>query len=87
MLDNLKIEELIERAEEAIKMAYAPYSKFNVGCAVLSSNNMIFSGSNIENSSYGLSICAERIACSNCVLSQKENKIKAVCIISEYTLN
>ncbi len=54
--------ELIFLAEEARQQAYAPYSNFLVGAAILTADNKIFSGANIENSSYGLTICAERVA-------------------------
>jgi len=55
-------EVLIKAAAEAQKKAYAPYSCFNVGAALLTSENKIYTGCNIENSSYSLSICAERVA-------------------------
>ncbi len=55
-------EELLKRAREAQKNAYAPYSSFQVGAALLSTRGKVYTGSNVENSSYGLSICAERVA-------------------------
>jgi cytidine deaminase len=54
--------ELINAAIEARKQSYAPYSKFNVGAAILLTNGTMVTGANIENSSYGLSMCAERNA-------------------------
>lgn len=83
MLSNAIRAELLKNAEEAMKGAYAPYSKFRVGCSVLSANNEFYSGANVENASYGLSICAERIACSNCILALGKEKIKAICVVSE----
>ena len=53
---------LIEKAKTAAAMAYAPYSGFKVGAALLTSDNVIYTGCNVENSSYGLSNCAERTA-------------------------
>jgi len=53
---------LIEKAKAASSKAYAPYSKFAVGCALLSSSGQIYSACNVENISFGLTICAERAA-------------------------
>jgi cytidine deaminase len=52
--------ELIRRAEEAYRQAYVPYSHYPVGAAVLFSSGKIYSGCNVENASYGLTVCAER---------------------------
>ena len=54
--------ELISQACEAAARAYCPYSKFHVGSAVLTGEGRIFAGCNVENASYGLTICAERNA-------------------------
>ena len=55
-------ETLIAAAREAAKNAYAPYSKFHVGAAILLTDGRIVTGANVENASYGLSLCAETIA-------------------------
>lgn len=55
-------EQLIKCAREAQKQAYAPYSRFAVGAALLTKDGRIFSGCNVENSTYGATICAERVA-------------------------
>lgn len=53
---------LVEHARRAAETAYCPYSHFSVGAALLSADGRIFSGCNVENASYGLTVCAERIA-------------------------
>ncbi len=55
-------EELLALAANARQQAYAPYSNFTVGAAVLTADGRIFLGANVENASYSLSICAERVA-------------------------
>lgn len=54
--------DLLKEAKIAREKAYAPYSKFKVGAAVLTSDGQVFHGCNIENASYGLTMCAERVA-------------------------
>lgn len=56
----MELEKLFEAAREASELSYSPYSRFKVGAALLLNNGEIIKGSNIENASYGLSICAER---------------------------
>jgi len=60
-LDN-DLQKLIEKAKKAAESAYAPYSKFKVGSAVLLENNEIIEGSNQENAAYPSGLCAERVA-------------------------
>lgn len=76
--------ELLNRAKDASEHAYAPYSKFKVGACVLTENEKIYTGCNFENSSFGLTICAERNAIGSAICDG-ENKIKAVAIYSPNT--
>ena len=77
-----EIQELIQQARLAGEKAYAPYSKFKVGAALLTGSGKIFSGGNIENASYGLSICAERVAVFKAV-SGGEVKLKLMVIYAD----
>ena len=76
--------ELLNRAKDASEHSYAPYSKFKVGACVLTGNGKIYTGCNFENSSFGLTICAERNAIGSAICDG-ENKIKAVAIYSPNT--
>ena len=70
---------LYEEAKLAASFAYAPFSEFPVGAAVLTSSGAIFRGTNVENASYGLTICAERIAIGN-TISSGTIEIKAIAV-------
>ena len=61
--------DLIQRAKEASEKAYAPYSKFKVGAAILSTSGQIFSGCNVENAAYPQGTCAEAGAISAMVVA------------------
>ena len=71
MADDIR--PMYEAAKEAAQNAYAPYSKFHVGAAVRGDDGQIISGCNIENASYGLTICAERNAIAAAVGQGKRN--------------
>lgn len=77
----MNYEELIKLAEEASKFAYVPYSKFPVGACVLAESGKTYTGCNFENSSYGMTICAERNAIGTAI-ANGERKIRAVAIYS-----
>jgi len=70
------MDKLIAEAKKVRENAYTPYSNFRVGAAVLTEDNRIFTGCNIENSSYGLSICAERVAIFNAISAGYKKFIK-----------
>jgi len=72
---------LISKAKQAMKNAYAPYSNFCVGAAILDENNHIHAGCNVENAAYPLGVCAEGSAISNMVLSGGKT-IKKIMLIS-----
>jgi cytidine deaminase len=75
-------EQLIQAAKEGRQHAYAPFSHFQVGAAVLTENQQIFSGCNIENASFGLTNCAERTAIFKAI-SEGHKKIIAMAIIAD----
>jgi len=77
----LTVQELIKKAKEAKEKAYAPYSGFKVGAAVEAESGIIYTGCNVENSSFGLSMCAERIAIFKAV-SEGERKFKRIVVVA-----
>ena len=72
---------LMDKAKEASKASYSPFSRFAVGAAVITPSGKIYQGCNVENSSFGLTICAERTAIFKAV-SEGEREILAVAIYS-----
>lgn len=75
-------EELIEVAKKAKKMAYAPYSNFHVGAALLTKKGQVFTGCNVEVASYGATNCAERTAIFKAV-SEGEREFRAIAIAGD----
>lgn len=78
---NISDKELIELAQKAMKNAYAPYSGFRVGAAILTKSGKVYTGCNVENSSYGLTVCAERVAVFKAV-SEGEKEFVKIAIVS-----
>ena len=76
------MKKLIDAARKARNNSYSPYSKYKVGAAVLTDDNTIISGCNVESSSYGLTCCAERVALFSAI-SNGHNKFKALAVITK----
>ena len=75
-------QKLYETAKDAAKNAFAPFSNFHVGAALLASDGRIFTGCNVENSSYGATICAERTALVKAV-SEGSRDFIAIAVVSQ----
>ena len=77
-------ESLIEKAKDARKLSYSPYSNFAVGAALLCKDGNVFVGTNVENSSYPLCMCAERNALYNAMMNgYKKDDFKALAIVAD----
>ena len=81
-MDERQAGELLERARRAKENAYAPYSKFKVGAAVLAEGGRVFTGVNVENSAYGETLCAERVAIGKAV-SEGARELMALAVIGD----
>jgi len=80
MIDNEQLEKLFNQAKKIAEMAYSPYSMFRVGAAVICENGEIITGVNVENRSFGLTVCAERNAIAAAIAKgQKHFLAIAVC--------
>lgn len=80
-IDENKLMELVRAAQLAAQSAYNPYSHFSVGCALLAKSGKIYCGSNIENASYSVTICAERVAASQAIF-QGDRQWDAMVVVS-----
>jgi len=81
MLTTRVKEELIRKANEAREQAYAPYSRYQVGAAVLTADGQVFTGCNIENAAYPSSLCAERVAIFKAV-SEGHRQLRAIAVVT-----
>ena len=77
-----KYKELLKRASDARRRAYAPYSHYRVGAALLTAAGKVYTGCNVETSSYGLTICAERTAVFKAI-SEGERSFRAIAIAAD----
>ena len=68
--------ELLDKAKEAMVYSYSPYSRFKVGACVLTKDGHIYTGCNIENSSFGATNCAERTAIFKAVVRVEKNSLR-----------
>lgn len=75
-------EKLIDIAKDVLNRAYAPYSQYRVGSALETSSGKIYQGCNIENMSFGLTICSERVAIFKAI-SEGETSFKRIVVVSE----
>lgn len=78
----MDIRELIDKAIDARTRAHVPYSKFQVGAALITKNQKVYQGCNIENASYGLTNCAERTAIFKAV-SEGEKEIETLVVVGD----
>jgi cytidine deaminase len=67
---------LIEKAKRAREHAYAPYSKFKVGAALLTKSGTVYTGANVENATFGLTVCAERVALFKAITNGEKDFVK-----------
>lgn len=81
MSKNLTFNKLFRTAKKYLERAHSPYSKVKVASAVLMNNGKIYGGCNIENASYGGTICAERVAITKAI-SEGAKKIKAILVVT-----
>ncbi len=82
MINDEIRQRLIGQAQQARQLAYAPYSNYQVGAALLTRRGDIFSGANVENAAYPTSMCAERVAIYKAV-SEGQRQFAAIAVVTE----
>lgn len=83
MSDDNSRDQLIEAARQAMENSYSPYSKFRVGAALRFSDGSVVAGTNIENASYGLALCAETVAVAKAMDAGRRGGLEAVAVIGD----
>lgn len=83
MSDDSDRDELVVAAKNALENAYAPYSKFRVGAALRFADGTVVTGSNVENASYGLTLCAETVAAAKAMDEGHRGGLEAVAVYGE----
>lgn len=78
-----QFEELRTRSVEAKSVAYCPYSNFRVGCALLTADDSVFTGANVENASYPVGTCAERVTIGKAVTEGHRGKFKVIAVATD----
>ena len=73
--------DLLAAARQVAELAHAPYSRFRVGAAVLDAAGQVFVGCNVESASYGLSLCAERVAIFNAIAAGGQRPLRALAVV------
>lgn len=84
MIEKEIAQQMIRKALQAMKKSYAPYSQFKVGACILDQNGKMYSGANIENASFSVTCCAERVALYNALIEKAEGEniiVKAVAVV------
>ena len=79
---NHSNEELVKAAKEARQNSYAPYSEFRVGAAIEMEDGEIYTGCNVESASYGLTVCAERVAIWKAI-SEGKHQVKNIAVVAD----